>query len=232
MNAGLNGLMNGLGGLTKLALRGGLVLLFVTAMARPASADWLFTPYLGIVFGGAANTVDVDTLDEGFEQRSTFGGSLAGMGSGVFGFEVDFSYSPNFFQYTEGGEDFEFFDVDSSITTLMGNVIIGIPIGGTTGGGVRPYVAGGAGLMRANISAEDLFDDLSTNELGINVGGGVHVFFSDNIGIRGDVRYFRGLQQEDDDDPLEDDDFIDEDFGLEDFDYWRATIGVTFRFGG
>jgi opacity protein-like surface antigen len=225
MNVGLNAM-------TRLALRAGLILLFVTAMARPASADWLFTPYLGIVFGGAANTVDVDTLDEAFEQRATFGGSLAVMGGGIFGFEADFGYSPNFFQFTEGGEDFEFFNVDSSITTLMGNVIVGIPVGGTTGGGVRPYVAGGAGLMRANISAEDLFDDLSTNELGFNVGGGVHVFFSDNIGLRGDVRYFRGLEQQDDDDPAEDDDFIDEDFGLEDFDFWRATIGVTFRFGG
>ena len=213
-------------------MRTALALVFVTAMARPASADWLFTPYLGIVFGGAANTVDIDTLDEAFEQRATFGGSLDVMGGGVVGFGVDFSFTPNFFQLTEGGEDFEFFDVNSSMTTLMGNVILGIPIGGTTGGGVRPYVSGGAGLMRANINFEDIFEDLSTNELGINVGGGLAVFFSDNIGIRGDVRYFRGLEQQDDDDFDEDDDFADEDFGLEDFDYWRATIGVTFRFGG
>ena len=209
-----------------------MVLLFVTAMARPASADWLFTPYLGIVFGGAANTIDIDTLDEAFEQRTNFGGSLAAMGGGIFGFEVDFNYTPNFFQLTEGGEDFEFFDVNSSITTLMGNIIIGVPIGGQGGAGVRPYVAGGAGLMRADIAFEDLFEDLSTNELGFNFGGGLHIFFTDSIGFRGDVRYFRALGQQDDDDPLADDDFIDEDFGLEDFDYWRATVGVTFRFGG
>lgn len=211
-----------------------MVLLFVTAMARPASADWLFTPYLGLVFGGAANTVDIDTLDEAFEQRANFGGSLSAMGGGMFGFEVDFNYTPNFFQLTEGGEDFEFFDVNSSMTTLMGNLVIGIPVGGTTGGGVRPYVTAGAGLMRANISFEDFleFEDLSTNELGINFGGGLHIFFTDNLGFRGDVRYFRALEQQDDDDLAEDDDFFDEDFGLEDFDYWRATVGVTFRFGG
>ena len=211
-------------------MRGGLVLLFVTGLARPASADWLFTPYLGIVLGGAANSVDIDTLDEAFEQRANFGGSLTGSGNGEFGFEIDFNYSPNFFQLTEGGEDFEFFDVSSSITSLMGNVVIGIPIGGTTGGGVRPYVAAGAGLMRANIAFEDLFEDLSTNELGVNFGGGVHIFFSDNLGIRGDLRYFRAIAQ-DDEDAL-DDDFLTDDFGLSDFDYWRATIGVTFRFGG
>ena len=214
-----------------------LVLLFVTAMAKPASADWLFTPYLGINFSGAANTIDVGDFDEAFEQRVNFGGSLAGMSSGIFGFEVDFNYTPNFFQVTEGGEDFEFFNVDSSMTTIMGNLVVGIPIGGTTGGGVRPYISGGAGLMRANIAfnVDDLFEDiedLSTNDLGINVGGGLHIFFSDNLGIRGDLRYFRGLEQQDDDDPVEDDDFFDEDFGLEDFDYWRATLGITFRFGG
>ena len=97
---------------------------------------------------------------------------------------------------------------------------------------MRPYITGGAGLMRANINADEFFENLSTNDLAINVGGGVHVFFNDNLGIRGDLRYFRGLEQQDDDDPLEDDDFADEDFGLEDFDYWRATIGITFRFGG
>lgn len=216
----------------KTVLRTTLVLLFVTAMAKPASADWLFTPYMGIVFSGAANTVDINDLDEAFEQRVNFGGSLAGMSSGIFGVEFDFNYTPNFFQVTEGGEDFELFNVDSSLTTLMGNLVMGIPIGGTTGGGVRPYITGGAGLMRANISGDELFDNLSTNDLAFNVGGGVHVFFNDNLGFRGDLRYFRGLEQRDDDDPLSDDDFIDEDFGLEDFDYWRATIGFTFRFGG
>ena len=213
---------------TKCGLRVAVVMAFVIFLAKPASADWLFTPYYGIVFGGAANTVDIDTLDEAFEQRSIFGASLAGMGGGVFGLEFDFGYAPNFFQLTEGGGDFEFFDVNSSLTTLMGNVVIGIPIGGSSGPGVRPYATAGIGLMRANIEFEDLFENLSSNDLGVNFGGGVNVFFTDNIGIRGDFRYFRGLQNEDESDgePL------DFDFNLDDFDFWRGTIGITFRFGG
>ena len=153
------------------------------------------------------------------------------MGGGIFGFEIDYTLAPNFFQITQGGEDIDIplFDIDSSLSTLMANAVVGIPIGGTTGGGVRPYVAGGIGLMRANISVTDLFDDLSRNELGINFGGGVHAFFSDNVGIRGDLRYFRGLETEDD---SIGEDILDEEFGLEDFDYWRATVGITFRFGG
>ena len=212
--------------------RAALMLLFLGGVATPASADWLLTPYLGVVFGGSANTVNLDDFDDQFEQRVNFGGSAQWMGAGVIGFEVDFNMAPNFFQSTGGGEDFEFFDLDSSLQTLMGNLVVGIPVGGTTGPGVRPYAVGGIGLMRANLSSPaDLFDDLSTNELGINFGGGAHVFFNDNVGIRGDVRYFRGLQSSDDDDG--DDDFLDDDdFQLEDFDFWRATVGVTFRFGG
>ena len=215
--------------LLKHGARVALTLLFLAGVSTPASADWLLTPYLGIVFGGAANTVDISDFDEAFEQRVNFGVSAAWMGAGVIGVEFDYNVAPNFFQVTEGGEDFDILDLDSSMTTLMGNLIVGIPVGGTTGGGVRPYFAGGAGLMRANIDAEDLFENLSTNELGINLGGGAHVFFSDNVGLRGDVRYFRALGQQEDDD---DDFFEDDDFGFEDFDYWRATIGVTFRFGG
>ena len=211
---------------TTYLLRAGLMVLLLGAAAVPARADVLFTPFFGVVFGGPLNDFDVNTLDETFKSRVTFGGSVMVSGSGPIGFEADFSVSPNFFQFT--GDDDPDFDLDSSIQSLMGNIVF-TPVGGP----VRPYFTAGAGLLRANLSSPgDLFDNLSTNELGINVGGGVNVFFSDTIGLRGDVRYFRGLEQEEDDDPAEDDDLIDEDFGLEDFHFWRATIGITFKFGG
>ena len=51
----------------------------------------------------------------------------------MVGFEVDFGYSPNFFEVTEGAGDFEY--GDNNVTTLMANVVLGAPIGGQTGGG-------------------------------------------------------------------------------------------------
>jgi opacity protein-like surface antigen len=200
------------------------MLLFLGTAATPASADWLLTPYLGITFGGAADFGDVGDLEDNFEKKVTFGGSATWMGAGIVGFEIDLGVTPNFFQLTSGDADFEF--GDTNVTTLMGNVVVGIPVGGTSGAGVRPYASGGIGLLRSQVSAGGLFDDLSTNDLGANVGGGAHVFFNDNVGIRGDVRYFRSLQSENDDDDLG----PDLDFG--DFDFWRATVGVTFRLGG
>ena len=204
-------------------MRAALVLLILGAAAKPASADILFTPYVGVVFGGSANSFNVNDLSDEFEQRVSFGGSLAWMGAGVVGLEVDYHLAPNFYQITGGDENVELLDLDSSVQTFMGSVILGVPLGGTSGFGVRPYAVGGIGLMRASLSGiDDLFDNLSNNELGFNVGGGVHMFFSDSVGIRADARYFRGLQGGDDE---------GEDLDLEDFDFWRTTIGVTFRFG-
>jgi opacity protein-like surface antigen len=199
------------------------MMLFLAGAATPASADWLLTPYLGVTFGGAADFGDVGDFEDNLEKKMTFGGSATWMGAGIIGFEVDFGSTPNFFQVTTGDGDFEF--GDTNVTTLMGNIVVGAPIGGQSGIGVRPYGSAGIGLLRSNVSLGGIVDDLSTNELGFNIGGGAHVFFNDNIGIRGDLRYFRGLQSSGDDDDL-----IELD--LEDFDFWRGTVGVTFRFGG
>jgi opacity protein-like surface antigen len=187
------------------------------SVATPASADWLFTPYLGMNFGGSANFGDVGDFEDNFEKKAVFGASLAWMGAGIVGIEFDLGVSPNFFEITTGEDDFDF--GDSNLTTLMVNAIVGAPLGG-----VRPYAAGGIGLMRSSISASDFFDDLSSSDLGINLGGGVAGFFSDNVGLRGDIRYFRSLQDNEPDDDL--------DLGLSDFHFWRGTIGITFRFGG
>ena len=186
-----------------------------------ASADWLFTPFLGANFGGNANFGAFDDFDDEVEKRVDFGATLGWMGKGIVGFEVDFGWSPNFFENTIGPRNFEF--GDSNVTTLMGNVLIGAPIGGQSGPGIRPYGSAGVGLIRSRVSGGDFFDDLNTNDFGINIGGGVHGFFNDNVGIRGDIRYFRSLQ-----DKVADNQF---DLGLADFDFWRATVGLTFRFG-
>jgi opacity protein-like surface antigen len=201
-------------------LRALLVVAVLGAGAAPASADWLFTPYLGLNFGGSANFGDVGDFEDNFEQKAVFGGSLAWMGAGAVGIEFDLGVSPNFFAITTGDEDFDF--GDSNLTTFMVNAIIGAPIGGQSGPGVRPYVTGGVGIVKSHISPTDFFDDLDSTDFGINLGGGLTGFFTDNVGIRGDIRYFRSLQ-----DNEADDDF---DLGLSSFHWWRGTVGVTFRF--
>jgi len=186
-----------------------------------ASADWLFTPYVGWNWGGTAGFSDsFGDFEDQFERQVNYGASLAWMGAGILGFEVDFGYSPNFFEDTSGGDDFEW--GDSNVTTLMANLTVGAPFGGQTGAGIRPYASGGVGIIRTRIGdAGDLFN-VSSNDWGVNVGAGVAGFFSDHVGLRGDVRYFRSLQDNDPDDDL--------DLALGSFRFWRGTVGVMFRF--
>ena len=178
------------------------------AAPRAAAADWLFTPNLGVAFGGDASG----------REHLSYGASIGWMGAGVIGWEADFTYTPEFFQGDD--DDVELFS-DSNVTTFMVNLIVGAPVGGTTGGGFRPYFSGGFGLMQSSVTDAVSFLKVDNSEFGVNLGAGAMGFVSDHVGIRGDIRYFRQLS-----DPDEDNEF---DIGLGDFDYWRATVGLTFR---
>jgi opacity protein-like surface antigen len=205
----------------KLFIALALALTVTIAAPATASADWLFTPFIGVNWGGAATISDFDAdFEDEFERRMNFGASLAWMGEGIAGFEIDFGYAPNFFEQTTGDSDFEF--GDSNVTTLMGNVVLGAPIGGQSGIGIRPYAVGGIGIIKSRIDDADQFFDVDKSSWGFNVGAGVTAFLSDNFGLRGDVRYFRSLQDEEQDGDL--------DIGLADFRFWRGTIGASFRF--
>jgi opacity protein-like surface antigen len=198
------------------------IVAFIVSAAAPgkASADWLFTPFIGMNWGGAANFGDVGDFDDEFEKRGNFGASLAYMGAGAIGFEIDFGWAPNFFENTTGEGDFEF--GDSNVTTLMANLTVGAPIGGQSGLGIRPYASGGVGLIKSRIGTAEDFFNVDSTDWGFNLGAGVAGFFTDNVGLRGDVRYFRSLQDNEPDDEL--------DIALSDFRFWRGTVGLTFRF--
>ena len=197
-----------------------LVLIGAAAAPQKASADWLFTPFVGLNWGGTASFSDAADFEDEFEQKGNFGASLAYMGGGIAGFEIDFGYSPNFFQNTTGNGDFEF--GDSNVTTLMANLTLGAPVGGQSGIGIRPYASGGLGIIKSRVDDAEQFFNVDSTDWGFNVGAGLAGFFTDNIGLRGDLRYFRSLQDNEPDDEF--------DVALSDFRFWRGTVGVTFRF--
>ena len=207
----------------KCLITAGMVAAISAAAPRSASADWVVTPFLGWNFRGAADVQgDGGTaFSDKFEKKINYGVSLASMGAGAVGFELDFGYSPNFFEAGTVGSGFDFTN-DSNVTTLMANAIVGIPIGGQRGGSVRPYFVGGVGLIRTNLQdAGEFFDVTTKNDFGFDVGGGVMGFFAQNAGIRGDVRYFRGLSGSSDNATG---------LGVSDFNFWRGSVGVSFRF--
>jgi hypothetical protein len=192
------------------------VMLTSTAVPSKASADWLFTPFLGSTYGGSANVGGPDeAFKDEFERKLNYGASLAWLGGGVMGFEVDFGYSPNFFGVSDDDSGINFVG-DGNVTTLMGNLVVSAPLGG-----VRPYASGGVGIIASRVdNADNFFDKASSQNLGLDAGAGV-MFLAGNVGLRGDIRYFRSMT---DDDP----DGID--LNLGNFRFWRGTVGVTFKF--
>jgi opacity protein-like surface antigen len=199
--------------LRNLVIVSALALALVPATASAQS--WFLSPFVGANFGGNATFEDFDDVDDEVEKRVDFGATI-GWNPSVVGFEVDFGWSPNFFENTVGDGDFEF--GDSNVTTLMGNLLISAP----PGRGVRPFGSAGLGLIRSHVSGfGDLFEDATRNDLGVNLGGGVNGQFTDNVGLRADIRYFRSLEDDSNDDEF--------DLGLSDFDFWRGSVGVTFR---
>lgn len=197
----------------KLLMIGAFSLLLLPASANAQS--WYFSPYFGGNFGGNADFGTFPNADDAVERRMDFGASI-GWVPKVVGLEFDFGFSPNFFENTAGDQNFQF--GKNNVSTAMLNAVVGA----APGSGFRPYASAGVGLIRASVqSATGLFNDLSTNDLGVNVGAGVGAQFTDNVGIRGDVRYFRSLQ-----DNTATNDF---DLSLGSFDFWRGTVGLTFR---
>jgi hypothetical protein len=173
-----------------------------------AHADWLFTPNIGLGFGGDTPSND----------KLTYGASIGWMGAGVFGFEADLAYTPTFFE--NNTDNITFADSDN-VTTAMANLILGIPIGGQRGKGFRPYVAGGLGMLKTHVVDDAQLFNVSNNDLGVDIGVGALGFMTDHVGFRGDVRYYRDLQN-----PTNSGDFT---LATGNFDFWRGTVGLAFR---
>jgi opacity protein-like surface antigen len=181
----------------------GLAVLLAGAMPADARAQVLITPYAGATFGADAPATKLNT-----------GVSLAFMGD-VAGLELDLGYTPDFFNEDD---DTVVLIGDSNVTTFMANLILGYQ---DEDAPVRPYFVGGLGLVRSRVDLGDLLDDVSTNHWGFTLGGGVTGMVSDNVGLRGDIRYIRSLEDPEPDDEVE--------LAVGNFDFWRATVGVVFQ---
>jgi hypothetical protein len=189
-----------------------LCALLAAGLAAPAAhADWILTPYGGIVFGGDLDPEGGDDLDLD-TRHGVYGLGLGYMSDSALGFEVDFAYSPDFF----GGDDS--IVPDNNLATLMGNLVLNAPVGESG----RLYLSGGGGLMRSRVDDTEDFFDVSRNDFGVNAGVGFVLPLGEQFGLRGDFRYFRNIG-----DPEPDDEF-DLDFGS--FDFWRATAGLSIIF--
>ena len=189
-----------------------LALVLLGFAPRPAHADGLLIPFLGVNFGGTSGREISNAINA---ERFDWGVSFAFMGGGVLGLEADIARSPDFFGRSDIG--------GSSVLTATGNLIVGVPFGGQKGFGFRPYAVGGLGVLRSSIDV--LGDERSADETKFawDFGGGAMCFFGTHVGLRGDIRYFRTFDRLDFD-------IFD---GIERsrrLDFGRASAGFIVRF--
>jgi len=132
----------------------------------------------------------------------------------IVGGEIDLGYSPEFFE--QNG-----FLTERRMITVMANAVAGIPWGSASA--VQPYVSGGVGTITPKLEEAGGLTDFDRRKFGMNVGGGVTGWMNRSVGVRGDVRYFRGLGKSDED---------ANSFGLDlsTFHFWRTSVGLTVRF--
>jgi len=187
----------------RLAVILGIATLVLTS-AAPARADVTLSPFVGSLFGG-----DVPS------SKFAYGAGLTFTAGGIFGGEVEGTFAQKFIDQTVATPEVHHANV-------MGNLIVAVPIGGTQGKSIRPYIVGGIGLFRTTAKEDDFFDRITSNDFAYDIGGGVMGFFTDTIGVRADFRYYQALRDTNATAGL--------DFQKGDLNFWRWTIGPAFKF--
>jgi hypothetical protein len=164
------------------------------AIPHNASAELFAVPFMGIKFGGGTSIVDLEFAAD--KTKFTVGGAIMNIDEGLLGYEASFGYVLGYF---EGG-DREFDPLvapGSFVIDGTASAILSAPPR-WTGYGLRPYAQVGAGLVHAQATDTILrvFQVRRTVPV-ITVGVGAVGLFTNNVGVRFDVRYLRSLTTDD-----------------------------------
>jgi hypothetical protein len=201
----------------RLSLRAAILsLVWLAGVPGRASAEWQLKPFLGVTFGGGTSFVDLEEASGHPNLAVGISGVLLG---DVLGVEVDLGDAPGFFQYGDRPLPLV---VKSSATTLTGNLVVTLPRR-LTEYSLRPYFAGGAGLMHVRIDDFLGFFRVTSTLPAMDVGGGVTGFLTKRLGVNWDVRYFRSVGGADEG-------RAGLSFGPEQLSFWRANMGLAIRY--
>lgn len=166
-----------------------IVIVLLLALPGVARADFFFVPFAGIKFGGSTSIVDLELAAS--KKAFTLGGSAVQLSNRLIGFEIEFGSITGYF---ENG-DLGLIKPGSYVIDLSGNVLLTLPPG-ATGGGLRPYIVAGGGLIHAE--AEDFFEVFQVRRTvpSITLGVGAVGLISNTVGVRFDLRHMRSLSKD------------------------------------
>lgn len=169
------------------------ILASLTAIPSTARADFWVVPFGGVKFGGSTSIVDLE-LAAG-KKKLVIGAAALNIDDGILGYEVEFGNVAGYFANEEIAVDEPLVKAGSYVTDLTGSIVLALPPG-FTGGGLRPYVVAGGGLIHAE--AEDSFEVFQVRRTvpAINLGIGAIGLLSPTVGVRFDVRHLRSLSKD------------------------------------
>jgi hypothetical protein len=135
-----------------------------------ASAQAMFTGSIGNVFGGDAPST-----------KRTWAVAIGGGGAHGIGSELEYSETKDFFETSAGVGR-------GKIMTLMPSIFVAVPINR-----LRPYGIFGFGFIRQRTDSTQggALANLSDDDIGYSVGGGVTFQFARYAAVRGDLRHFK-----------------------------------------
>jgi len=184
-------------------------------LTDPNTSYWTAAGFVGSNFGASADNSSVD-----------FGGQLAYLYRGMVGGEVLADFAPHFRLNNALLAD------NPDVNSYMLNVIGALPLGREAR--VQPYISAGLGGVQLrssmlNSASVPLGSTTTANQtkFGGDIGAGV-MGFAGNIGIRGDVRYFRAFNSDVSTNATTPGDIFAQNL-LSGLDFWRANIGIAVR---
>jgi opacity protein-like surface antigen len=187
---------------------GFVVSVLVLSAAHDARAQGFVSPFVGTTLTSPTAT--------GSSTKPGYGIAIGALGK-VVGAETEIAYFPELIDNSANGI------AKNKVITFSGDTLIG-----PTVGRVKPYVALGAGSLHLNVTAlsnvvTPNVDSVSNNYFTFNAGGGVFGFFTEHVGIRGDLRYTRAFG-------IKIADLQSSGLSLDKFNFWRATVGLAVKF--
>jgi hypothetical protein len=212
-------------------VRVAVLALALVAWPLASCADILVVPFFGGTFNGKAivSLFGVSPAEPQDLTRSmVFGVSGIWLTRGVLGAEAEFAHVPRFFEPGPLATPTTPVPFDrSSVTALSGNVIIAVPLS-ITRESLRPYLVGGLGVLHSSLSetANLNLAGFDRDIVALNLGGGAIGMLGEHTGLRFDIRRTRSLK--DVPAPTSLTPLVDT-TGIR-LSYWRATVGVIFRY--
>jgi hypothetical protein len=139
-------------------------------LEEPAATQAMFTASIGNAFGGDAPS-----------KKTSWAVALGGGGAHGIGSEIEFSETRNFFETSSGV-------AHGKVISLIPSVFVAVPVNK-----IRPYGIFGFGFIRQRTeqTTGGVLANLTDDDIGYSIGGGVTYQFARHAGVRADLRRFK-----------------------------------------